>query len=158
VIGAAFLAAAIAALHASGGVVHLPRAATAGYDVAFAYAASDAQPGSTFSLFYVRRPTPSEMLPYPPPPPQWGGPDAVFFLSFTVAAPAPVHFQAGSTLDVACPFPLDDSIVYFFDAVSSAGEITSRPVTSQKSTLRFVLPAFTAKPGEEIMGEADAQY
>jgi hypothetical protein len=141
-----------------GATKHEPRSTTSGYDVTFSYAANDAPPGAAFSLFYVRPPSAAEMLPSPMPPSSWGGPNSVMFFSFTIASKAPVRFQAGSTLDVWFPFVLDDSVTYFFSTLSGTGEVGPLKAKAYDNALHFVLPAFTAKPGDEFMGEIDAEY
>lgn len=143
---------------ASGGEIAPPPAASAGYSVDLHYAANDAPPGSAFSLFYVRLPTPGERLPHPTPPHDWGGPNAVFFFNFTIHASKPVHFAQGSTLDVRFPFNLDDAIPYVFSAASVSQAIDAPQTKASGDVLHVVLPAFTAEPDQEFFAEIDGLY
>ncbi|MGC2128623.1 MAG: hypothetical protein WA629_00880 [Candidatus Aquilonibacter sp.] len=83
--------------------------------------------------------------------------NAYFFFSGTVQSPQPVHVQAGTTLDVWFPFVLDTSLRYSL-TIAAPNAMSLGPVegTLNDNTLHFVLPAFTAPPGAELMGEIDS--
>ena len=142
------------AIDASGGRLHPPKSQTSGYDLDLRYAPNSADRGATFSVVYGRAPTPAEFLPYPTRYPITT--TSVFYFDVTIAAPRPVTFSSGSTLDVWFPFVLDDALRYelFLDGSDRAIGPIASPVFD--NTLHFVLPALTATPGKSLIGEIDA--
>ena len=89
----------------------------------------------------------------------WANPpsgNAYYFFSGTVRATQPVHVQAGTIIDVWFPFVLDTSLSYSL-TIAAPNAMSLGPVegTLKDNTLHFVLPAFTAPPGAELMGEIE---
>lgn len=143
---------------AGGGIVDPQRAAMQGYGFTMRYAPNDAAPGVTFTQVYGRAPTPGEFLANPPPPKDWGGPDSIFLYDLTIGGSAAVHFAAGSTLDVWCPFVLDDGLQYHL-SYFAMGKLSPRiTATIFDNVLHFDLPAFTLAPGDQLMGEIDGYW
>jgi hypothetical protein len=141
------------AILAAGGVLAAVSRNTGAYGISVTYSRNDAPANSTFDLLYARPPTPAEFLPYPTPYRYVS--DAVMFFDITIDAPKPVSFQKGTTFDVWFPFVLDDTLRYritFGGGQEPVGPIAG---TIFDNVLHFELPAFTALPGKELMGEID---
>jgi len=121
-----------------------------GYCVGLHFGSSDASPDAQVADFTTRIPTEAESWVSP------GGNSYVFF-SGTVQSPQAVHVQAGTTLDVWFPFVLDPSLRYNLSLAghgfSPIGHVDG---TLKDNTLHFVLPAFTAPPGVDLMGEIES--
>jgi len=85
------------------------------------------------------------------------GGNSYYFFSGTVQSTKPVHVQAGTTIDVWFPFVLDTSLRYSL-TIAGHGFSAISPVegTLVDNTLHFVLPAFTAAPGVDLMGEIES--
>jgi hypothetical protein len=121
------------------------------YRLTLQFSVSDAGPNAAIESFATRAPTETESWANPP------SGNAYFFFSGTVQSPQPVHVQAGTTLDVWFPFVLDTSLHYSL-TIAAPNTMSLGPVegTLNDNTLHFVLPAFTAPPGAELMGEIDS--
>jgi hypothetical protein len=121
------------------------------YRVTLRFATSDAGPNATIESFATRAPTQAESWANEP------SGNAYFFFSGTVQSTQPVHVQAGTTIDVWFPFVLDGSLHYSL-TIAAPNTMSLGPVegTLNDNTLHFVLPAFTAPPGAELMGEIDS--
>lgn len=98
--------------------------------------------------FRDRAPTVSEM------PPSRGA-DAVYFFTLQSKATQNVSVTAGSTLDVWAPFVLDPRLHYTLTL--ALGDPTIGPLegTLSDNTMHFILPAFSAPPSVDLMGEID---
>lgn len=116
-----------------------------GYRSTWQHASVAALKGFTF---HERAPTASEMAPS-------RGADAVYFFTLRANGSQKLSVGAGSTLDVWAPFVLDPHLRYTLTL--ALGDPTIGPLTGSLSdnTLHFVLPAFTAPPSVELMGEID---
>lgn len=113
-------------------------------------ASSDAASDAAIADFRARKPTKAESWANPP------SGNSYFFFSGTVQAKQPVRMQAGTTIDVWFPFVLDPSLRYSLTiAVPNAMSLGPVEGTLKDNTLHFVLPAFTASPGAELMGEIE---
>jgi hypothetical protein len=114
-------------------------------------AASDADADATIADIKARKPTQAESWANPP------GGNSYFFFSGTVQAKHPVHVQAGTTIEVWFPFVLDPSLRYSL-TIAAPNAMSLGPVagTLKDNTLHFVLPAFTAPPGADLMGEIES--
>jgi hypothetical protein len=121
---------------------------TTGYVVTIRYAASDAVQGAAAATLRDRLPTRAES-------PLTPNGDGYFYFTMTLAAPQPVTFPQGATVDVVFPQALDSSLVYSLTLGFADKPIGPIVGTLQKNALHFVLPPFTAKPGVELMGEID---
>ena len=121
------------------------------YHVMVQLAKNDADQEASIIGPQSRAPTEAESWANPP------GGNAYFFFSGTVHATKPVHVQAGTTIDVWFPFVLDPSLRYSL-TIAAPNAMSLGPVegTLTNNTLHFVLPAFTAPPGAELMGEIDS--
>jgi hypothetical protein len=121
------------------------------YRLTLQFSTSDAGPNATIESFATRAPTEAESWENYP------GGNSYFFFSGTVQSTQPVRVQAGTTLDVWFPFVLDTSQRYSLTIaaphVMSLGPIDG---TLKDNTLHFVLPAFTAPPDAELMGEIES--
>lgn len=139
-----------------GGLIHPSRDATAGYDVAIAYAANNARPGTTFARIYGRSPTKAEMISNPAPPHGSGGPTDVFFFDLALGGSTATAFSAGTRVDVWFPFVLDDSLQYRLSFIS--GKQYSPPIrgTVFDNTAHFELPAFTIPAGDDFEAQIEA--
>jgi hypothetical protein len=122
-----------------------------GYRVTLFFAPHDPSQVVKVANFVGRIPTEAESWANPP------SGNAYFFFSGTVQSSQPVHVQAGTTLDVWFPFVLDTSLKYSLTIVAP-DKMSLGPVegTLKDNMLHFVLPAFTAPPGAELMGEIDS--
>ncbi len=94
-----------------------------------------------------RAPSAAEKPPTP-------GADSVYFFTLESESRA-APFDAGSRLDVRCPFRLDPSLRYTLTI--AFGEPYVGPIvgTTSGNALHFILPAFTVPPGTEVQGEID---
>jgi hypothetical protein len=121
------------------------------YRVTLRFAPTDASADAHIASFESRMPTEAESWANPP------SGNAYFFFSGTVLSQRPVHVQAGTILDVWFPFVLDSSLRYSL-TIAAPNAMSLGPVegTLKDNTLHFVLPAFTAPPGAELMGEIDS--
>ncbi len=101
--------------------------------------------------FRARAPTKAESWANPP------GGNSYFFFSGTVQSKQPVHVQSGTTIDVWFPFVLDPALRYSL-TIAAPNAMSLGPIRGalKDNTLRFVLPAFTATPGAELMGEVES--
>ncbi|HEX8805462.1 MAG TPA: hypothetical protein VF741_00880, partial [Candidatus Aquilonibacter sp.] len=113
-------------------------------------AANDAPPSAGIKELIEREPTEAE---------SWvtfGG-NSYFFFSGTVQSTQPVHVQPGTTIDVWFPFVLDPSLRYSV-TIAAPNVMSIGPVegTLADNTLHFTLPAFTAPPGADLMGEIES--
>ncbi len=122
-----------------------------GYRLTLAFAPSDGGNGAKLANIESRAPTPAESWTNRP------GGNSYFFFSGTVQAPQPVHVQRGTTLDVWFPFVLDTSLTYSL-TIGGEGFTPIGPIDGAlaDNTLHFVLPAFTAPPGVDMMGEIES--
>ena len=122
-----------------------------GYRLTLAFAPSDGGSGAKLANVESRAPTPAESWTNRP------GGNSYFFFSGTVQAPQPVHVQRGTTLDVWFPFVLDTSLTYSL-TIGGEGFTPIGPIDGAlaDNTLHFVLPAFTAPPGVDMMGEIES--
>ncbi|HVS46599.1 MAG TPA: hypothetical protein VMS32_08035 [Verrucomicrobiae bacterium] len=105
-------------------------------------------PAHATIIFHGRAPTLAEMLPTP-------GANAYYFFTITNAAPSVLRVDAGAALDVWCPFVLDPSLRYGMSLGFSDPTIKPVDGTLKDNVLHFTLPAFSAGPGVEMMGEID---
>ena len=98
--------------------------------------------------FRSRAPTDGEMAPA-------RGADSIFFFTIQSRDAQNARVASGSTLDVWSPFVLDPSLRYTLTL--ALGDPTIGPLagTLGDNTLHFALPAFTAPPSVELMGEID---
>lgn len=122
-----------------------------GYRVAIRFATNDATDNAGIESFTSRAPTETESwVNYP-------SGNSYFFFSGTVQSTLPVHVQAGTTIDVWFPFVLDPSLRYSL-TIAAPNVMSIGPVdgTLADNTLHFVLPAFTAVPGADLMGEIES--
>jgi hypothetical protein len=121
-----------------------------GYRVELHFAPSVPRDDVKLTGFATRIPTEGESLVAP-------GGNSYFFHSGTVQSPQPVHVQAGTTLEVWFPFVLDPSLTYSL-TIGGAGFTPIGPIDGAlvDNTLHFVLPAFTAPPGVDMMGEIES--
>ena len=94
-----------------------------------------------------RAPTAAEKPPTP-------GADSIYFFTIESESHA-VPFDAGSRLDVRCPFRLDPSLRYTLTIARSDPYIGPIVGTTSDNVLHFTLPAFTVPPGTEVQGEID---
>jgi hypothetical protein len=121
-----------------------------GYRVGLHFAQSDSSNDAAITDFRTRIPTQAESWITP-------GGNSYFFFSGTVKSEQPVHVHAGTTLDVWFPFVLDDALRYSITLAAphlmSIGPIDG---TLKDNTLHFTLPAFTAPPGADLMGEIES--
>lgn len=90
----------------------------------------------------------------------WANPpsgNSYFYFSGTVEAAKPVHLQAGTMIEVWFPFVLDTSLRYSL-TIAAPNVMSIGPVegTLKDNTLHFVLPAFTATPDADLMGEIES--
>lgn len=83
------------------------------------------------------------------------GGNSYFFFSGTVQADAPVHIDAGTTIDVWFPFELDRQLHYGITIAHAAKPIGPIDGTLKDNVLHFVLPAFDVAPGARLMGEIE---
>jgi hypothetical protein len=129
-----------------------PTMLAAPYEATITFAKTDVDPETDASLedFNGRAPTQAESWIAP-------GGNSYFFFSGTVKAEQTVHVQAGTTLDIWFPFVLDPSLTYSL-TIGGAGFSPIGPIdgTLADNTLHFVLPAFTAPPGVDMMGEIES--
>lgn len=129
-----------------------PTMLAAPYEATIAFAKTDVYPetGASLEDLNGRAPTKAESWITP-------GGNSYFFFSGTVKAEQPVHVQAGTTLDVWFPFVLDPPIKYSL-TIGGAGFTPIGPIdgTLSDNTLHFILPAFTAPPGVDVMGEIES--
>ncbi len=118
------------------------------YAVTMRLAGNDDPESAALGDVYIRPPTQGE---------SWLTPNdnSYAFFSLTPKAAATVHIAAGMTFDVWFPFVLDPSKTYTLDIAHTVPTIDSVKGTLKDNTLHFVLPAFTAQPGVELMGEID---
>jgi hypothetical protein len=118
------------------------------YTMSAQFAPADASPDAGITHITGRAPTEAESWANPP------SGNSYFFFSGTVQAAQPVHVQAGTTVDVWFPSVLDPSVRYSL-TIGAPRVMSLGPVegTLKDNTLHFVLPAFTATPGDELMGE-----
>jgi hypothetical protein len=125
-----------------------PAQDTAGYLITIRYPASDTQ-GSVAATIRGRAPTRAES-------PLTPNGDAYFYFTVTFDGSQPVTVPQGATVDVVFPQALDTSLVYSLTlgfADKPIGPIVGS--FQSKNALHFGLPAFTARPGVELMGEID---
>ncbi len=94
-----------------------------------------------------RSPSAAEKPPTP-------GADSVYFFTIESEERA-VPFDAGSRLDVRCPFPPDPSLRYTLTIARSNPYVGPIVGTTNGNALHFILPAFTVPPGTEVQGEID---
>jgi len=94
-----------------------------------------------------RAPSAAEKPPTP-------GADSVYFFTIESESRA-VPFDAGSRLDVRCPFRLDSSLRYTLTIARSDPYVGPIVGTTSDHVLHFTLPAFTVPPGTEVQGEID---
>jgi len=120
-----------------------------GYGIKIQFAPTDATAGA-FLRVTGRRPTQAESWITP-------GGNSYFFFSATVHATQPVHVHAGTTIDVWFPFVLDPSYRYSL-TIAGSGFTAIGPIdgTLFDNIVHFVLPAFTAPPGTDLMGEIES--
>ncbi|MDP9111709.1 MAG: hypothetical protein M3M96_08765 [Candidatus Eremiobacteraeota bacterium] len=132
---------------------HIPKfaradalAQTVGYRSTWQHVSGAPLTGFTF---HDRAPTASEMAPS-------RGADAVYFFTLQPNGTQKISVAAGSTLDVWAPFVLDPHLRYTLTL--AMGDPTIGPLEGRLSdnTMHFILPAFTAPPSVELMGEIDA--
>jgi hypothetical protein len=142
----------------SGGIAHVNRSQTSGYDIIITYAPSNAASTTTFSQIYARAPTPAEMLQNPAPPHGWGGPNAVLFFDVALAGAAPVAFARGTKVDVWFPFVFDDALRYDMTFTSDGKVIGPVYATIFDNVLHFELPAFSVTPAKPVMAEVDGNW
>ena len=121
-----------------------------GYRPTLTFAPSDASTDAKLANVTGRAPTRAESWANPP------SGNSYFFFSGTVQSPQPVHVQAGTTIDVWFPFVLDPTLRYSL-TIAAPNAMSLGPIqgTLTDNTLHFVLPAFTAPPGAELMGEIE---
>ena len=136
----------------AGGIFTPDPAQTAGYRVRLRYAPGTASM-ARFSFAYGRLPTPAEFLPYPTTPNFTA--DAVFFFDLTVSGKHPVTFSPGSQLEVWFPFVLDDRLRYELTIEGAQQHVGPLYASPFDNMLRFALPAFTAIPDRQLVGEID---
>jgi hypothetical protein len=123
-----------------------------GYEVSLQWAENDAPANSLITGLTGRAPTEGE---------SWANPptgNSYFFFSGTVQSTQPVHVHAGTVINVWFPFLLDPSLRYGL-TIAGHGFTAIGPVDGTlpgNNTLHFVLPAFTAPPGVELMGEIES--
>jgi hypothetical protein len=141
------------AVRTQGGALQPPRGETAGYAFSVTYAKNDASPGTIFSQFYARSPSPAEFLPYPTPGSFTS--NAVLYFDVSVTGPRPVTFDAGSSIDVWFPFVLDDRLRYDLTIGFANAPIGPVDAIPYDNTLHFVLPGFTVAPHTTLMAEVD---
>lgn len=96
----------------------------------------------------ARAPTPTEMPPTP-------GANAYYFFTMVNGLSTVFVADQGTTLDVWCPFVLDPNLNYTLTMSFSTPTIGPLRGTLKDNTLHFVLPAFSADPHAEMMGEID---
>ncbi len=120
------------------------------YGVKIKLASNDGDQQAELLRIQARAPTLAESWTNPP------SGNSYFFFSGTVQAAQPVHVQSGTTIDVWFPFVLDPSLRYSL-TIAAPNAMSLGPVegTLKDNTLHFVLPAFTAPPGAELMGEIE---
>lgn len=113
-------------------------------------ASSDAASDAAVADFRARKPTKAESWANPP------SGNSYFFFSGTVQSAHPVHVQSGTIIEVWFPFVLDSSLRYSL-TIAAPHAMSLGPVdgTLKDNTLHFTLPAFTASPGAELMGEIE---
>lgn len=121
-----------------------------GYGMTLHFAANDAPEDAAIRDITGRPPTEAESWMTP-------GGNSYFFFSGTVQAQQPIHVQAGTTIDVWFPFVLDTSLRYSL-TLASPGTMSIGPLDGvlKDNTLHFVLPAFAATPGADLMGEIES--
>lgn len=120
-----------------------------GFDVRFGFAHADANVDAALVERIVRRPTEAESwLAYP-------GGNSYLFFSAVSHATAPVHVDAGTTLDVWFPFVLDPTYRYSLTIAHADPVIGPINGTLHDNVLHFVLPAFSIAPKAQIMGEIE---
>ena len=144
-----------ARIEPAGSTMHPVRATTSGYEVTIRYAPNDASADSILARLYVRAPTAAEFAPAVEPPPGWGSSNAFCFFEIEIGGSKPVTFKPGTVMDVWFPFVLDDQLRYDVNYVNGthASEMIGGSIFD--NTLHFVLPAFTLRPGDALMGEID---
>ncbi|MGB6986347.1 MAG: hypothetical protein WBD74_10285 [Candidatus Aquilonibacter sp.] len=122
-----------------------------GYRVTLRFASNDAGENALITSFSTRIPTEAESWANQP------SGNSYFFFSGTVQSPQPVRVQAGTIVDVWFPFVLDSTLHYSL-TIAAPNAMSLGPVegTLKDNTLHFVLPAFTAPPGADLMGEIDS--
>jgi hypothetical protein len=127
------------------------RPAADGYVFGVKFGDNDAATNAAIVSFMTRAPTEAESWANQP------SGNSYFFFSGTVQSAQPVHVQAGTAIDVWFPFVLDPSLHYSL-TVAAPNAMSLGPVegTLKDNTLHFVLPAFTAPPGADLMGEIDS--
>jgi hypothetical protein len=121
------------------------------YNVRVRLAQNDGPQDAEIAHIQGRAPTEGESWANPP------SGNSYFFFSGTVKSERTVHVQAGTTLDVWFPFVLDPSLKYSL-TIGGAGFTPIGPIdgTLADNTLHFVLPAFTAPPAVDMMGEIES--
>lgn len=127
------------------------RPANDGYSVGVLFAQNDAASDAGIASFTTRAPTEAESWANPP------SGNAYFFFSGIVHSTQLVHVQAGTVITVWFPFVLDPSVRYSL-TIAAPKTLSLGPIegTLKDNTLYFVLPAFTATPGDQLMGEIDS--
>jgi len=125
------------------------RAANDGYVVGLQFGANDAPSDAAIESFMTRAPTLAESWVTP-------GGNGYFFFSGTVQSTRPVRVRAGTAIEIQFPFVLDASLRYSL-TIGGAGFRSIGPIdgTLADNRLHFVLPAFVATPGVDLMGEID---
>jgi hypothetical protein len=118
------------------------------FEKAGAYSIHTSMPKNTFYNFAARAPTEGE---------SWLTRDSngYAFFSMTVNGAATVHFNSGGSVDVWFPFVLDPKKTYSLTLGYTSPTIGPINGALNDNVLHFVLPAFSAPPATELMGEID---
>jgi hypothetical protein len=121
---------------------------TKAYALSTTFSANDATPQSRLTDLAGRAPTSAE---------SWEARcgNGYFFFSATLSSQQPVHVSAGTKLDVWFPFVLAPKMTYSLTIAHVTPIIGPLNGTLTDNTLHFELPAFSAEPGADLMGEID---
>ncbi len=119
-----------------------------GYQMAITFSQNDAGAAARIAPISGRPPTEAE---------SWmtRGGNSYFFFSGPVETTAPIHVQAGTTVDVWFPFVLDTSLHYAITIAHADKPIGPIDGTIKDNVVHFVLPAFTLPPGATLMAEIE---
>lgn len=133
----------------SGGSIDtVTRAATGGYLLTVRFSANSADKDEKVKRVYARMPTEGEST-------QSLFGDAFFFFTVEFVGAKPVTFKPGTTIDVWFPHVLDTFRHYGLTGAMSNSAFGPVRGTLADNTLHFVLPSFTAAPGDPVMFEID---
>lgn len=119
-----------------------------GYQMSVHFASNDAALEAEITAIFGRAPTEAESW-------ETRGGNSYFFFSGTVQSTAPVHVQAGTTIDVWFPFVLDTSLYYALTIAHADKPIGPIDGTLKDNVVHFVLPAFALPPGATLMAEIE---